>query len=236
MKKNKFIILVMIPIFFSCKKIDNEVFIGDSPEVKISGVNGEVTIKFKENSMIINQIETIDKVSNIQIIQSISDIGLIESKMIRNHQISHPQKYLSFILDQENESINDSMDIEISQQLLTNHIVKINGGLYYLATFENGKKVYNSLNLKTIEAKIVNQDKLNLLLKNDFPFKGSFNFYNYNSKTKLEAKEIENNLFSVVYNGIKPEDSVVLIDVEILPFETDTLLNSTFTQRINIKQ
>lgn len=238
MQSEKFIILILTISLsiYSCKGKEKEVFIGDNSIIKISGDFGEMSIKFRPGSMIIDQIETIDNKSDTKVIQSMSQIGLIKSGITKTNQPPQNQQYLSFELGPEKLTINDSMEMEISHQLLTNHIIKMKNSLYYIATYEDGKKVYNSLNLQVIDAEIVNPSELKLLLKNNFPFNGSLNFYNYDTKTNIEAKEIENNLYSVVYKGIKSEDSVVMIDVEILPAEGDTLVNSTFTQRINIKQ
>lgn len=238
MRSKKFysLLLIISLSIFSCKEDEKEVFIGDDSIINVSGDFGEMSIKFRPGSMFIDQIETIDNKSGTKVIQSMSQLGLIKSEITKTNQLPQNQQYLSFDLGVEKMIINDSMEMEISHQLVTNHIIKIKNRLYYIATYEDGKKIYNSLNLKVIDAEIVNTSELKLLLKNNFPFNGSLKFYNYNTKTKLEAKEIENNLYSVVYKGIKSEDTIVMIDVEILPTEGDTLLNSTFTQRINIKQ
>lgn len=239
MKTNKSIILLLfffMVIFFSCEKRTTDVFIADSSSVNISGDYGEVTLKFKPGSMIVNQIEVIDDKSDLKIIQSIGEYGLIESEITKGYQMSQPQKYYSFKIEPNTISINDSVEIDITQQLLTNHIIRKEGLLYYIGTYENGTKVYNSLNLKVVEAEIYTAGEIKILLRNIFPFKGSFNFFYYNTKTKLEAENVGDNLYLVVYKGIKPEDSVVMLDVEIVPSSGDTLKNSTFSQRINIKQ
>lgn len=235
-KNFKTLLLIISLSIFSCRAEEDVVFIGDNSIVQISGKFGEMNIKFKPGSMSIDQIEMIDNQSKTKVIHSIGNIGLIKSDVNKSNPQPQNLHYLSFELGPEKSTINDSMEMEITHQLLTNHIIKIKNSLYYLATYEDGEKVYNSLNLKVIDAEIVDPGELKLILKNIFPFKGSLNFYNYDTKTNLEAKEIAKNLYSVLYKGVKLEDSVVLIDVEILPAEGDTLVKSIFTQRINIKQ
>ncbi|MFC5193312.1 hypothetical protein ACFPIK_16185 [Algoriphagus aquatilis] len=239
MKRDNLIIilLVFLPItFFSCEKSKQEIFIGDNTSVKIVGDSGEVVLNFRRGSVNIDQIEIIDKSNNSKIVQSRSIFGLVETEMTEGFPVTKSKKYLSFSLDKEINPINDSMEIEVTQQLLTNHVIRNGEDLYYLGTYENGVKVYNSLNLKVVDAEIENPGELKLRLRNVFPFKGSLSFYHYNTKSKLETHEIDKDTYLVIYKGIGLEDSVVMLDVEIEPVSGDTLVSSTFTQRINIKQ
>lgn len=228
--------VILSSTFLSCIKKKEEIYIGTNRSVKISGDNGEVVLKFREGSMIIDQIEILDKEKRYHSIQSMNELGLIDSEVYKGDQEFLNQKYLSLKLNPGRTLIYDSLELEITQQLLTNHIIRNQGDLYYLSTYENGEKVYNSLNLKILDAEIEKRGELKLLLKNVFPFKGNLNFYKYDTKTKLETYTMKNGAYLVVYDGINTEDSVVMLDIEIVPSSEDTLVNSTFTQRININQ
>jgi hypothetical protein len=235
--------LLIIPIMifglitlFSCQKRTDDIFIGKNSKIKITSEYGEILLKFKEESMKIEKIEINDFKNDSQLTYETNDLNLIKTKTIKNQEKSQDQNYLSFRTDPEIRMLNDSLELEITQQLMTNHIIRNKESLYYLATYENGVKVYNSLNLKVIDAMIDSQNELKLLLKNNFQFNGHFNFYYYRTKTKLQVEKTGINEYSVVYGRIDPEESVIMIDIEVVPTLNDTLINSTFTQRINIKQ
>lgn len=221
---------------FSCKESNREIRIGDSSTVKISGDFGDLNLEFKKGDMRLNEIDINYGKKDFQVKYQIDKLSLIKSQITRRGNESLTQNYISFITDPIKTILSDSSELEITQQLITNHIIKKEGNIFYIATYENGVKVYNSLNLKVIDAVGQNSGEIKFLLRNDFPFEGNFNFYNYDTKTKLEAKKIENNLYSVVYQGIKTEENILMLDVEIVPSPIDTLVKSTFTQRIKIKQ
>lgn len=239
MTKNNLKILIItlfLPICFSCKESTREIKIGDSSAVKISGDFGDLNLQFQKGSMSLAEIEIKYDKKDFQVKYEIDQLDLIKSQITRRGKESLAQNYISFQTDPIKTILNDSSELEIIQKLITNHIIKKEGNIFYIGTYENGVKVYNSLNLKVIDAVSENPDEIKILLRNDFPFEGNFNFYKYDTKTKLEAKKIENNLYSVVYKGIKSEENILMLDVEILPLPIDTLVRSTFTQRIKIKQ
>lgn len=86
-----------------------------------------------------------------------------------------------------------------------------------------------------IDSEWLSENRVNLLLKNYFPYEGEFEFYYLNSREKLVSKKIEKNYYLVEFQKEPGQVKSIKIDVEILPSKSDSLINSTFTQEIFLK-
>lgn len=238
MKKmnNLYIIIICVILFLGCQNNKNSFYINGGSQIILSGELGEIRLSLKKDDILLEKIDIFNEENKLLLSQSFDDQGLIISKLKKydTDSISYTN-YTSFISEMEREKVNDTLFKEIYHSLVTTKELKTNNDILYLDMYENGEKRYNALNMKLIDSEWVGENKVNLLLKNYFPFDGEFDFYYLNSREKLISRKIEKNYYLVEFQKDSGEINSIKIDVEIIPSEKDSLISSVFTQEIFLK-
>ncbi|WP_162417915.1 hypothetical protein [Cyclobacterium roseum] len=227
------ILIVFLILVISCSQEKNKYHIRDDKPIILIGELGEIRLNLLKNSILLDKIEIYNNERELVLEQSFDDQGMfiIKSKESNIDSISY-NTYKYFSSEVEKQKVNDSLTKEIYHNLITTREFKYNGDILYLDMIENGRKRYNALNLKLVDSEWISDDKVKLLLKNYFPFDGEFKFYYLNSKEKLISKRIEKNYYLVEFQKETGQQKSIKFDIEIVPSESDSLMNSIFTQEI----
>lgn len=236
--KNRFKLFILINLiaFTSCENTDSKYNIGKRSSVKLVSDYGEISIELFENSVNIKEMGIIEKKENNEIYYEFLENGLMKNKVIRNEkEIGVVKDYISFSPNGRNFFVNDTLEKETSYQLLTTNIYKVDGDILYGETYQNGKKVDNSIKLKLIKSGLTEGDNLFFILENYFPFNGEFKFYYPNTKRYIETEKIRENLYLLIYSGVTEKEDKIKFDVELIPSERDTLLHSIYGQEIFLR-
>ncbi|GAB3009085.1 hypothetical protein GCM10027284_29180 [Cyclobacterium sediminis] len=231
---NLYVILIVSVIFAGC---NNNYFNieGNSPII-LSGELGEIRILLKHDDILIDKLEIFNKENKFILRQEFDDNGLIFTKLNHYEKDSASNlAYTSFLSGIISEKVNDTLTKETYHNLVTTREFKVKDDILYLDMYEHDEKRYNALNMKLLDSEWVSDNKVNLLLKNYFPYEGEFEFYYLNSREKLISKKIEKNYYLVEFQKDSIEKNSIKIDVEIIPSDKDSLINSVFTQEIFLK-
>lgn len=144
------------------------------------------------------------------------------------------RKFKSYFADREKILINDTLVEEIYSDIYFTRELVANGRILYLEMYQNQTKRSNILNFRLLDYEWIDDNKINLLVKNYFPFNGDFNFFYPKTNQKLVSKKLDQNLYLLEYKFLENSEKV-LFDVEILPSDIDTLMSTVFTQQIPIE-
>lgn len=230
-----FVFIILIG-FTSCKNSTSTYNIGKRNAVKLVTEYGEISIELFENSAKIKQMGITEKKEDNEFSYEFFENGVIKNKIINSGKESGVVKeYISFSPNGHNSFVNDTLAIETSYQLLKTNIYRVDGDILYGETYQNGKKVDNSLKLKLIKSGLTEGDKLFFILENYVPFNGEFKFYYPNTKSSIETEKIRENLYLLIYSGVTKKEEKIKFDVELIPSEKDTLLHSIYGQEIFLK-
>ena len=225
---------IVCSLFIGCNINSYNIEFG-SP-VEINSKFGKIKLVLKENDITIDKIEYFDKENKLFLSQEFDEKGIIVTKLNHYEKDSTSYSaYTSFLSGVFSEEVNDTLIKETYHNLVTTREFKVNNDLLYLDMFERGKKRYNALNMRLLDFEWVNENQVNLLLKNYFPYEGELEFYHLNSREKLISKKIKKNYYLVEFQIDSLQKNSIKIDIEILPSEKDSLINAVFTQEIFLK-
>lgn len=233
---NKLRIVICFILATACSHDKNNFNIQDEMPIILNGRMGEIRISLRQNSMLLEKVDIFNSENSLLFSQAFDNEGMIIAKLkAENSDSISYMAYKSFLTETDKQKINDTLIKETFNSLNTTREFKTGGDILYLDIYENGNKRYNALNLKLIDSDWLSENKVNLLLKNYFPYEGEFEFYYLNSREKLVSKKIEKNCYLVEFHKKPGQVKSIKIDVEILPSKSDSLINSTFTQEIFLK-
>ena len=230
-----FVFIVLI-VFSSCENTNSTYKVGKRNSIKLVSDYGEISIELSENSVKIKHMEIIDKTENNEIYHEFLENGLIKNKIIKSGKESmEVREYISFSPDGHSSFVNDTLIKETSYQLLKTNIYRINGSILYAETYQNGKKLENSLKLNLIKSGLTEGDSLFLVVENDFPFNGELKFYYPKTKNSIQTEKIRENLYLLAFPGFTKKEDKIKFDVELIPSEKDTLIHSVYGQEFFLK-
>jgi len=230
-----FVFIILI-VFSSCENANSTYDVGKRSSVKLVTDYGEISIELFENSAKIKQMGIIEKKEDNEFSYEFLENGLIKNKVISSGNESRVvNEYISFSPSGHSSFVNDTLAKETSYQLLKTNIYRVDGDILYGETYQNGKKVDNSLKLKLIKSGLIEGDSLLLVLENHFPFNGEFRFYYPKTKEEIITEKIRENLYLITFSGVAKKEDKIKFDVELIPSEKDTLLHSVYGQEIFLK-
>ncbi|GMQ27889.1 hypothetical protein [Algoriphagus confluentis] len=233
MKKKYLLYVGLLMVLISCGKKQNNFKIEDNETIFLDQESQKIKLEFAGDGSGLTKLTLFNNEGESKI-----TIDFFESEIPKGKVLGSNKQYFdfnSYILGPTNEKINDSLSLIKRNNLIKYYEYVLNGKILYSAIYENDKKTYNSLNLRLLDYEFNGSNQVELLLKNYFPFNGKLKFRYYNTNENIDFEMLEDNLYRVVYKTNEKKISKILLDIEIIPSELDSIIGSVFVQEIIVE-
>ncbi len=157
--------------------------------------------------------------------------GTLKSLKYSNKEVSVSQDFDNRVIKEQIAKSDNDTEITsvIKQQDVKHQSVYYDNREIYFAIYENNQKTYNTFKLIEVEKK-KNDKTVISFLRNDFPFNGDLKFSTGEFDYPLLVKRRSNNEYELKCEIGDEKINELILDIEILPSENDTCLNSVYAQ------